>query len=109
MTIGETALVTGLIVSSLVLVAAKIAGNIAGVAATSAIQGGMTMATRAGLISAGTTAAVGAKYGGKGALGIAKYASGKIKDKISSNRLKEASQHSSFARLQQMNSQDSKD
>ena len=43
----------GVIVSSLVLVAAKIAGNIAGVAATSAIQGGMALGARAGINTVG--------------------------------------------------------
>lgn len=59
MTIGATILVTGIIVSSLVLVATKIAGNIAGVAATSAMQGGMTLATKLGAAGA-AAAAVGA-------------------------------------------------
>lgn len=48
LTIGATSLVIGIIVSSLVLGATKMAGNIAGVAAMSAIQGGMILATRAG-------------------------------------------------------------
>jgi type IV secretion system protein VirB6 len=48
LTIGATSLVIGIIVSSLVLGATRMAGNIAGVAAMSAIQGGMILATRAG-------------------------------------------------------------
>lgn len=96
MTIGATALLTGIIISSLVFVAAKMAGNIAGVAASSAIQGGMTLATRAGMVGTATAAA-----------GVAKYAGGKIRDKIQSRKLKQKSQASSFARLQQINSNNS--
>jgi type IV secretion system protein VirB6 len=109
MTIGEVALLTGIIVSSLVFVATKMAGNIAGVAATSAIQGGMVLGVRAGIIGAGNTAVgvgVATKYVGKGAVSVAKYANGKIKDKIYSRKLTEESQKAAFARGQQTNSQD---
>ncbi len=106
MGIGGTALVTGIIVSSLVFVAAKMAGNIAGVAATSAIQGGMTLAAKAGITTAGTTAGVATKYASRGAVAGTKYAGGKIKDKINSRKLKEESQKASFARVQQTNSED---
>lgn len=95
MTIGATALGLGAIISSLTLVATKIAGNIAGVAATSAMQGGLTLATKLG--AAGTAAA---------AVGTAKYVGGKVRDKIKSKKLKQKSQATSFARLQQMNSKD---
>jgi type IV secretion system protein VirB6 len=109
MTIGEVALLTGIIVSSLVFVSAKMAGNIAGVAATSAIQGGMMLGVRAGIIGAGNTA-VGAgfatQYVGKGAGAVTQYVGGKIKDKIYSRKLTEESQKAAFARGQQTNSQD---
>lgn len=109
MTTGGTALVTGIIVSSLVFVATKMAGNIAGVAATSAIQGGMVLGARAGIIGAGNTAGgagVATKYVGKGAGAVTQYVGGKIKDKIYSRKLTEESQKAAFARGQQTNSQD---
>ena len=83
MGIGGTAFLTGIIVSSLVFVAAKMAGNIAGVAATSAIQGGMTLAAKAGITTAGKT----------------------LSKKNDDDRLKSKSQDAAFARVQQTNSE----
>lgn len=102
--IGATALSLGIIVSSLVFVSAKMAGNIAGVAATSTIQGGMVLGVRAGNTAVGVGVAT--KYVGKGAVSVAKYASGNIKDKFHSRKLTEESQKAAFARTQQTNSQD---
>lgn len=90
MTIGATALGLGAIISSLTLVAAKIAGNIAGVAVTSAMQGGMTLATKLG--AAGTAAA---------AVGTVKYAGKKIGNTASDMIKRRAA---SFKRLQEENS-----
>lgn len=44
MTVGANVLITGIIISYLIFLASRMAGNIAGVAASSAIQGGMTAA-----------------------------------------------------------------
>lgn len=91
MTIGATALGLGIIISSLTLVATKIAGNIAGVAATSAIQGGMALATKASTMRAAQTnkvAAVGA------AIKAIKYLHHKI----------QARRADAFKRIQQDNS-----
>lgn len=106
MTIGAIALGLGIIISSLVLVATKMAGNIAGVAATSAIQGGMMLGAKAGLTTAGTTAGAASKYAGKGVSAAAKYAGNKIKDKIHASKLRQESQKASFSQIQQQNSQE---
>ncbi|MGI4852361.1 MAG: type IV secretion system protein [Janthinobacterium lividum] len=90
MTIGAAVLVMGIIISSLILVATKLAGNIAGVAATSAMQGGMTLATKLGAAGAGAAAVGTAKYAGKK---IGNTASDMIKRRAAS-----------FKRLQEENS-----
>lgn len=50
--IGAVALGVGIIVSSLTFVATKMASNIAGVAATSAVQAGMVLAAKTGITNA---------------------------------------------------------
>ena len=116
LTTGATALITGIVVSSLVLIATKTAGNIAGVAATSAIQGGMMLGAKAGMragsntVGAITEAAknIGNKIG-RGILSkLDKSNSTSVRDQgvINSGMLKEESQKASFARVQQTNSQD---
>ena len=90
MTIGAIALGLGIIISGLILVAAKMAGNIAGVAATSAIQGGVALATKAGMV--GTT-----KTGATATVATAKAISNKVTD-IRKRR------DASFKRMQQENS-----
>lgn len=97
MTIGATVFVTGIIISSLILVAAKMAGNIAGVAASSAIQGGMALATKAGIAGGGRTAVV----AGKQAVAYGKQVGDKISSKISDVR---KTRDATFKRVQQENS-----
>lgn len=105
--IGATALVLGVIVSSLVLVAAKIAGNIAGVAATSAIQGGMALGARAGINTVGRPIGIATKsIGSKIFSRFHKNQSASGGDQgTPSQPLAEKSQKASFARVQQTNSE----
>lgn len=97
MTIGATVLVTGVIISSLTLVATKMAGNISGVAATSSIQGGISLAAKAGMTGTANTGGVGSKAG----TGAAEYIGHKIGNKISDVRKK---RDATFKRIQQENS-----
>ena len=110
-TIGSLNVVIGVIVSALVLVATKMAGNIAGVAATSAIQGGMVLAIKAGSNFARASSASRAQQGGnsmprssqnKQLVGSSGANSQRAQN---DNMLKIASQKTSFARAQHMNSQ----
>ena len=108
LTIGAIALVIGIIISSLVLVAVKLAGNIAGVAATSAIQGGMVLATKVGgnIANNATNQAVQRGTKGMARLGNNKQvAENSPRLKQQDSTLKAESQKASFARVQRTNSQ----
>jgi len=119
LSIGATAFGLGIIVSSLVFVSTKIAGNIAGVAATAAIQGGMRMAAAGGQNTAGAVQGGGVWAAAKGynvtkslvqggvAWAAARFAGGaaSTQSKEDSNTLKSASQKASLARVRQTNSQ----
>ena len=94
MTIGATVLVMGIIISSLTLVATKMAGNIAGVATTSAMQGGMALAAKAGMVGTAKAGIAGAKLGAKGVVNTAKYVGNKIRER----------RDATFKRIQQENS-----
>lgn len=114
MTIGATALGLGIIVSIIILIATKIAGNIAGVAATSAIQGGTILGARAGINMLGNTAStsatfakyIGNKIGRNAKLNENNTASEGNKDAKNSNTLKQESQKAAFAQVQKTNSRD---
>lgn len=94
MTIGATVLVMGIIISSLTLVATKMAGSIAGVATTSAMQGGMALAAKAGMVGTAKAGIAGAKLGAKGVVNTAKYVGNKIRER----------HDATFKRIQQENS-----
>ena len=112
LTIGATSLVVGIIVSSLVFVATKMASNIAGVAASSAIQGGMMVATRAGNSIARNAINQGGRGSQAAGRGIGNIP-GDVKEKVAENSqerkqgdtLRAESRKASFARVQQTNSQ----
>lgn len=107
LTIGATSLVIGIIISSLVLVSVRMAGNIAGVAAISAIQGGMTLATRVGGNIASNTTNQAAQRGTQGMarLGNNKQVAASSQRLQQDSTLKAESQKASFARVQHTNLQ----
>lgn len=95
---GTGVLLTGVIVSFLTLKSTSLAGSIAGVAATSTIQGGVMAMSSA---AAGLGQRAGAYSGGKAAAGV-----GAISSKVratSSNYLSLASQKAAFRSGQQKN------
>lgn len=108
---GAMALSLGIVVSALVLVATKTANNIAGVAASAAIQGRLILGTKAGMKTGGNTAASTAKaaknIGNKiGRSIMTKLNRNNSASKDSSETLEQESQKAALARVQQTNSQD---
>jgi hypothetical protein len=107
LTIGATALVIGIIVSSLVLVATKMAGNIAGVASMSAIQGGMIMVSKAGgsIAKSATNQAAKSETKEMSRSGNNNLAAENSQRAKQDETLNAESQKASFARVQQTNTQ----
>lgn len=100
---GAITFAIGIITSFLTLRAASLAGNIAGVAATSAIQGGIAAAAYAGTKLGASAAGKGLSSGGKVAKNLYKAGKNWANAKGEKAKLSQASQQAALERTKQEN------
>ncbi len=100
MEVGALNFAIGVIISFLILKSAGLAGNIAGVAATSAIQGGMTAAAAA---TSRFSGAVAGRTAGHAAQGVKNFGQNTKAAWENRNKLREANQQAAIDRVKQAN------